>query len=409
MSLLEILKSSQNDTRSRGTSLLCSLLTTSPLKVLNSFHEYYDVLLNFLDPSTLETINLLIVEQSIREFNHINEQSIPYLINYICYFLENPYYSEKIDIEQDINSTTDIFIQAIHSLFENRSKSFCFPERLRTLSITKNSSFLITIDDCSDDLLDSILKKRDFSLNYLVNCLIMDNEKISSFAAEITVKLIEKDSNILNDLSNYSSFLSSVKKPSSNPTLDKILSENRQMKMQQSNNQTEDSYKTTLQPIIVNGQKFAYIEPDQTAKLFQKVKPRKNIARTHSFLHQSQFQKPTLPQQRRFSTIKHDDADIPVCQVLQKQGKFKKWQDRWFEFYPTSSCLVWRSKSDDPKVKGAIIFDHTYSIQQVIEKNKFILAITPKTGKEYFLSFPSQDELNHWTILIGNAIQTISL
>ena len=399
LKLIEILKSNDAEIRSRGVSLLYSILTISPLKILNSFQDYSNILTNYLEGPGLETINLLIVEQTIKEKQNINEISAPFLINYFCYFVENPFLIEKISLEQDISSTTQLFYDAIKSLFINKSENvlFCFPERLRSLLATKDDFYMIKNANENEEILNNIINEREPSLTYLIGCLNSETQSIIDYSTRILTKLKEKEPTI----SAYISKFVSLNNELSNNNNGESLNECNFI-----DDTKEDTYKTTLQFLIKNSDKFVYIEPSKVNFHVKKTDQQVSITYlAQSFLNKAHLIQPTVTQsQRRPSAVKQDFDDLPISAMLQKQGKFKKWQERYFEFFPASRCLLWRSKSDDPKVKGVLIFDQTYDIKQINEKNKFILQLTPKNGKQYFLAFSNSDERSKWFTMITHSI-----
>ena len=386
--------------QTRGMSLLCSILAVNPLKILNSFEEYSEILLNF-QGAALETINILIAENIVNRPTEINSDSVSSLINYICYFLENPTLVEKVSVEQSIDSFTQMFVKSISLLLAEKPVDFCFKERIRTLAATKDLSFIMEIGD-NEDLYDRIVQNQKPCVSYLISCLIDDNKTISDYAANILIKLIQKEKSITNYLLDYAAFLSSEKRSSSNIRVRELLGQTTSGDVKGS--AVNSIYNSILEPVIVNTQMFSHVEPEEVPMLMKKAKPRrKDYNSERSFLKKAELQFPEALIIKRKNTIMNDKSDLPICQMLKKLGKLY-WQDRWFEFYPRSGCLLWRSKSDDPEVKGVLIVDHTYSIEQVKDNNKFILALTPKAGKKYLMQFPSQADLNNWVVLFGNAL-----
>ena len=403
MSLIEVLKSNDREMKSRGISLLYSILTISPVKILNNFQDYYDILMEISSEGIgLETINLLIIEQTIKEMESINEESAPFLINYICYFIENPFLIEKISLEQDISATTQMFHEALKGLFRNRKESFCIPERIRSLLATKDDYFILKFAAENDSILDYIIKNREPSLTYLINCLNLEEKTIVDYSTKILIRLKTKEPAISQHISRYISYNNQLFNQNVNQLMKSTMSNNISFL-----GSAEDTYKTTIQFMIKNGEQFAYLQPSEVNFYKQKTGQNDVIKNTeaYSFLNTAHLEQNSMTQiQRRPPVVKHDVNDLPICAILQKQGKFKKWQERYFEFYPTSKCLLWRSKPDDPKVKGVLLFDDTYEIKQVNEKNKLILQLTPKKGKQYFLAFSNDDERSKWSSLISNAI-----
>jgi hypothetical protein len=401
MSLSDILASGDAKTQSRGISLFFSILATSPLKILNLFQQFSEFLLTIKGPA-LETINVLIVESILKHASKIDNDSISHLINYICYLLENPNLVEKISFEQDIEVFTKMYISAISLLLEGKPIDFCFPERVRTLAVTNDHSFIKEIGD-NRRIYDLIVKNQRPCVFYLISCLINDDVEISDYAANILIELIQKEKGITNYLYDYSAILSSEKRPASNIKI-------RAMIEQSSNGVTRgtashEPFNVTLKPVIVHTHMFAHVEPEEASKLLRKVKvTKKDHIITQSFLKRAKLQLPDALIKTERAPTKEEKGDLPICQMLKKLGKLY-WQDRWFEFYPRSSCLLWRSKPDAPEVKGVMIFDHTYSIEQIRENGKFILTLTPQNGKKYLIQFSSKEDLDYWTELISNAIK----
>ena len=110
------------------------------------------------------------------------------------------------------------------------------------------------------------------------------------------------------------------------------------------------------------------------------------------------------PSQRGMSVAKKD-ANEALATFGHKLGGFQHgtWQQRYFQFFPTSKCLVWRAKKTAGEVKGIIVIDQHAKLEKVpkgIKGRPFVLQIKlPK--KVHEISFSGQEELDRW----ANAIE----
>ena len=101
------------------------------------------------------------------------------------------------------------------------------------------------------------------------------------------------------------------------------------------------------------------------------------------------------------------DLNQHLGNYLEKIGGINTWQKRWFDFFPFSGCLVWRSKPIEPKIKGILFIDNNCKVLKFKnEKGRnFVIEITPYEGKHYHLSFENENLYNLWFNSLQNKIK----
>lgn len=114
---------------------------------------------------------------------------------------------------------------------------------------------------------------------------------------------------------------------------------------------------------------------------------------------------PIVPIHRAMTVAKKDSPTEALSTLGHKLGGFQHgtWQQRYFQFFPTSKCLVWRAKKVPGDVKGILVIDQHVKLEKVpkgIKGKQFVLQIK-LTKKVHEIAFSSQEELDRW----ANAIE----
>jgi len=94
-------------------------------------------------------------------------------------------------------------------------------------------------------------------------------------------------------------------------------------------------------------------------------------------------------------------ANSPYIEITaSKLGGFQHntWQTRYFQYYRSNRCLVWRTKNTLSDVKGLMLFDSKTQIEMLskgLKGKQFVLRIQ-LDKKVHEISFPSQEKLDEW-------------
>lgn len=417
MAELPVLLSSSDPTvRTRSIALLSSVFMTDPMTIINSFDQYYDFFHNVLeerynDSITYFSLNKILCKSICKIKCNFPSPNAPIkLLQYIsecvtCSVTEghtNAFVSDMYNKSIMISSVSVLF-QSIATLDNGY-----IPSILKILYESDKEQTLIDhleTEQNKQKFIQYIKANPKTTINDAFRCILSLSTKISDFAAEIVNRASENDYEILRMLAPYSASVRNHPNFETNRNLKALY----QKLSIETNN---DNYITKLNPTP-----FA---PLARAIFAQKTFENVNVSDTKKFLKEQQLPAPPPPSNigqnslsalLDFHGISQDKPEKKLVSPAaiekpQQQLKYleisaqkkggglgKTWQRRWFQFYPSNKCLVWKQSKTAESVKGILLLDHNVKVDKNDSNSTLYLKLKEKT---HSIQFDKKEDFDEW-------------
>lgn len=414
--LPELLESPDPTVRTRCIALLSSIIMTDPSSILNNFDKYYDFFHRLLenranDSITFFTLNRLLCK-SLSRINQMNSPpppSLQKLFQYISECVTCPVTGGHVNAFVSNMFNKSMFIYYAFKIFEtlNKINDDYIPSILKILSVAegRDAEIPIIIQSSRDMIINYIKTNPKLTVNDAFKCVLSESTNISDFSANILNKASTNNNEVLNMLVPYSASIQNhvnFRKNNDLQQLYKNLSVDTQ----------SENYMPNLDPapfsplaMTMFAQKTFVNVDATTTKKFLVEKPQPRVS--------GSTLTPATSLPAHIDTVSTKQVDQVVqkneptkgSEKQQPQLKFLKTfamkkggalgkasQRRYFEFYPSNRCLVWRQAETLDGVKGILFLDHNVKIEKY-PNNTMVLKIKEKT---HTIVFDSPSVLEEW-------------
>lgn len=415
--LPELLASPDPAVRTRSIALLSSIFMTDSSSILNNFDKYYDFFNRILENRTTDSITFFTLNRLLcKSLSRINQMNCPPPPSLQKLF---QYISEVVTCQSTIGHVNAF----VSNMFSKTMLTFYAFKILDTLS-NLNGEYIpsilkiLSVAEGKDADIPNIVKaSRDIIINYIksnpkttVNdafkCILSESTNISDFAASILNNASINNNEVLKMLVPYSASIQNHVNFRKNNDLQQLY------KNLSIDTKSED-YMPKLDP--------APFSPLAMTMFAQKSFVNVDPMSTKKFLvEKPQLRSPNVSTSPGTSLSAHIDtiSQNPVDKVIQKdektrgsekqqpQLKFLKMfamkkggalgkasQRRYFEFYPSNRCLVWRQTDTLDGVKGIMFLDHNVKIEKNVNNLTMTLKIKEKT---HTIVFDNAALLEEW-------------
>jgi len=404
-----ILGSNDEIIRRRALSMFNSMLMIDPLKVLSSFQLFLPSLVKNKSDSILE-VSVIISKSIIDNCSKISKDSMPSLVLFlslkICDFnkseRKNPLWSDE---------SKKILSSAVLSLFKAPNSRFSILDRVTVLYRTNDPSFIEDLEQNMDKI-----PKESVDDNTIIHILLKTFEsteiEISKFSAKALYNIVKFNPKVTEIIYKESPFISTR-------FVDVQLAAYKELQVKLSQNPVNKSFNfqpimepsQTLSSVSQDSDLFSRIDPSNLGKFLRKTntevvfKPRKSRGLSIVF-HSSLLTEINPQSQSKLGTL---DFNAPLGEYLEKIGGLNVWQNRWFDFFPRSACMVWRDKPTEPKIKGILFVDKNCVVRMLPNKKdrQFVIEIQPNEAKCYYLAFKTDNSRQTWYNALQNCINRL--
>lgn len=416
-----LLQSKDLETRSRADKIFHSMFITDPASIINSFKDFLPYFMNVLDNRR----NIPIVFYSQTE----------YLIRYLCdgsvqiqdsavdpillYFLEvlsaSPQNTRVDPFVIDTFNKSDIR-EAVMSIFKSVRPAEHLTLLFKLFVVSEDKEIKSLIESNTNEICALIHKApSDFS-DVIIRGLQSQNMEISSFIASMMLRMISQNTILMELLSPYTCYLKTLIDSPKIRELALVL-ENHILKQKQAPAPIDVVHKL-LGSITSQGALFSATDAEPKRRIVSTASESKYEA--HSFskkLETSILDLPIDYEAPESITIVPKSAEpvAPVKPEVRKEilscfahklGGFQhsSWQQRFFEFYPSNKCLIWKSKKTATEVKGMIMIGPSIGIEspKSMKGKQFVIKIK-LPNKVHEIAFPSDFEKEKWFAALTEA------
>ncbi|OHT17544.1 hypothetical protein TRFO_02605 [Tritrichomonas foetus] len=413
-SLPLILSSSDSIAKTRGITLLSSIFMTRPYEVINNFELYYqffhEILENRANNSiTYFTLNDILCSSISRipKGTQLKTEAVISLLKYISECLTFPATGGHVnafvtDIFNDNSFTDSAFL--LCTSFSRFVSQYYIP-LIKILSVTHDKKIYTVL---KSSLNENIIRENGrITVEDVFKCVLSENSQISELGAQILNFSSRIDEEVVRLLVPYSSSIQNhVNFASSNDL--------KQIHQRLSEALLKDTFRAAPDPTpfaplahAMFAQRTFDIVDTTNTKKFLNDRPQTHTANVAAVgkpsslaIHLDKITEVPLElpvQQKPTSQANVKVENKPQLKFLKtfaakKGGKLSKsWQRRYFEFFPSNKCLVWRVTDTPDGVKGVLFLDHNVKV----ERSNLTLILEVK-GKTHSIQFDNQATVEEW-------------
>ncbi|EAY01292.1 PH domain containing protein [Trichomonas vaginalis G3] len=412
----------------RGIRMFNSDLETNPCETLNNFHKYSKSLIHiFFDLDYLEIAHLSITEAILRYARlFIDQLSKKAKLELVLFCLEcckecnSDRYAFFLSLDIFRVEYYSDFIKSIISGKDSPFSQLSIKDLLVFVEFKICEDFLMTQMDHifnqlskspkeTADIIVRILKRdqtNKVAVNRLKNICKKNSTLLQYIPTEtLTLFLMDKELNIL---------LQSHSKKSYPALCEKFAFENQIIRFCKS---PTDVIKKESIPEYVPYKKQSLILPPG-AQPFSIVHEADNLSKM--CLKKSPFEKfnQTIAHNTKRIKIDTKSENTPNSTLMRNRGAsivlapkllhewgvkkggigHSKWQKRYFEFFSSARCIIWRESPESLTISGLVIIqDNTIISPALSHKGYYKIRIDPSQGeKKYEIAFEKESICNQW-------------
>lgn len=416
--LPELLASPDPAVRTRSIALLSSIFMTDSSSILNNFDKYYDFFCRILENRTNDSISFFTLNRLLcKSLSRINQTNLPPPPSLQKLF---QYISEVATCQSTIGHV-NAFVSNMFSKSNLIYHAFKILDSLSSLneeyipSIIKILSFAEGRDT---DIPNIVKASRDLITNYIktnpkltvdnaFKCILSESTFISDFAANILNIASTNNNEVLQMLVPYSASIQNhvnFRKNNDLQQLYKNLSVDTQSEVYMP--KLDPAPFSPLAMTMFAQKTFVNVDAMSTKKfLVEKPQIRTaNVTNTPGVSLSAHID--TISQKPVDQVVVQKDEKTRGSEKQQPQLKFLKMfamkkggalgkasQKRYFEFYPSNRCLVWRQTDTMDGVKGIMFLDHNVKIEKNVNNLTMNLKIKEKT---HTIVFENASLLEEW-------------
>ncbi|KAH0786606.1 PH domain containing protein [Histomonas meleagridis] len=412
MSVAKLLRTTNLRTLTRALKVYSSYFVSCTDEVFDNFSDYFPFYMFVLNHrSSLSIAYCDLSERLVQEVTHygpnINAKSINPILTYFYHCFEASNSGFKVDSFVAHTFDPSDTISAIISIFSTASSKDYLEPLLKILAVSKSTKILSLINKYQADVAQIIIEKSDEMIQICLQCLLSLVHDITSFIAKILSGVVTAKPILINHLLPYVGFIQA--KISQCPDLKglntRIIEYLYKQKLPPP---PPDNLSAPLSRILLDQDIFGKQANVSEFNQIISAKPKKSTTYSNAMSLSKRLDKfnnsapqPTEPAKQEVAPVQPEQ---PVKEVLEasafKLGGFQRntWQNRFFQFYPSNRCLVWRSKKGTPDIKGLLLFDSTIKVDKElkgIKGKQYVMTISiGKKARE--IAFQTGEELERW-------------